>query len=169
MFCTSCGTAIVPEQAVCGKCGSPTSVGVMQGGGRRVSEHYQMVGILEIVYSALIAIAGIVIVVVMRTMLPFIFSHAHDGTPPPPFVLDLIMPLVSVVGWLVFAKGAVGIVAGIGLLNRVPWARTLTLVVAFLSLLSVPFGTAFGIYAIWVFLSAGAQREYEQLAVSHAR
>jgi hypothetical protein len=135
----------------------------MQGGGRRVNEHYQMVGILEIVYSSLIALAGIFIVIMLRHLLPFILAQHHDGPPPPPFVLEFIMPMISIIGWLVFAKGAIGVVAGIGLLNRAPWARTLTLVVAFLSLLSLPFGTAFGIYAIWVFLSSGAQREYEQL------
>jgi hypothetical protein len=169
MFCTSCGTAIAPEQAVCGKCGSPTSVGIMQGGGRRVSEHYQMVGILEIVYSSFFVIAGIAMVVMLKTFLPFIFAHAHNGPPPPAFVLEFMVPMLTVIGWLVFAKGIVGIVAGIGLLNRAPWARTLTLIIAFLSLLSFPFGTAFGIYAIWVLLSGGAQREYEQLALGHAR
>lgn len=165
MFCTSCGTAIAPDQAVCAKCGSPTSVGVMQGGGRRVAEHYHLVGILEIVYSGIITMSGAVVLVMARTFLPFVFGHIHNGPPPPPF----IVPFVSFIGWLVLAKGAIGVVAGIGLLNRAPWARTLTLVVAFLSLMSVPFGTAFGIYAIWVLLSSGAGREYEQLAYGSPR
>jgi hypothetical protein len=35
----------------------------------------------------------------------------------------------------------------------------------FLSILSLPFGTALGIYTIWVLLSAGAGQEYERLAL----
>jgi hypothetical protein len=165
MFCTACGTAIAPQQAVCTKCGSPTSVGIMQGGGRRVAEHYKLVGILEIVYSGFTALAGLFVLMVARTFLPFILGNMHNAVPPPPFVV----PFVSFIGWMVLAKGVVGLVAGIGLLQRAQWARTLTLVVAFLSLMNLPFGTAFGIYAIWVLLASGAEREYEQLAYSAAR
>ena len=40
--------------------------------------------------------------------------------------------------------------AGWGLLNDKPWARILTIVLSALSLLSVPIGTALGIYGLWV-------------------
>jgi len=47
-----------------------------------------------------------------------------------------------------------GIVGGIGLLKRKYWARILILVLCFLSLLSIPFGTALGIYGIWILLKS---------------
>jgi hypothetical protein len=43
-----------------------------------------------------------------------------------------------------------GLIAGIGLLRGKKWARVLGLIVCILSLLSIPLGTALGIYGIWV-------------------
>lgn len=45
------------------------------------------------------------------------------------------------------------VIAGIGLLKKAEWARILTLVLSFLNLLAIPFGTALGIYSIWVLLN----------------
>src|SRR5687767_5662389 len=48
------------------------------------------------------------------------------------------------------------VIAGIGLLKKAEWARVLTLVLSFLALMGIPFGTALGIYSIWVLLNAQA-------------
>jgi hypothetical protein len=48
---------------------------------------------------------------------------------------------------------APGIVAGIGLLHFRNWARILTIVLSALQLMNLPFGTALGIYGLWVLLS----------------
>jgi len=71
---------------------------------------------------------------------------------------------MSTLGVWLFLKAIAGFAAGWGLLQREPWARTLTLVLGFLELLHVPFGTALGIYTIWVLLSPQAEQEYRQLA-----
>jgi len=161
MFCTSCGTAITPEQIVCSKCGSPTSIGIMRGViRRRVADHYQLVGIMHIVYSSFIAIAGLGALFVGKFIFGWVSQFGH-GTPPPPF----IGPLVQLVGWVILIRAAVGLMAGIGLLQRAPWARIMTLVVAFLSILSLPFGTALGIYTIWVLLAGNSEQEYNQLVM----
>ena len=51
-----------------------------------------------------------------------------------------------------------------GLLQRAPWARVLVLVMAFVSLINMPLGTALGIYTLWVLLADNGQRQYEALA-----
>jgi len=56
-----------------------------------------------------------------------------------------------------------------GLLEREPWARTLALVLGFLSLFKVPVGTALGIYTLWVLLPAQSEQEYRRLAARHER
>lgn len=43
-----------------------------------------------------------------------------------------------------------GIIGGIGLFKRKEWARILVLILSAIELLNIPFGTALGIYAIWV-------------------
>jgi hypothetical protein len=44
------------------------------------------------------------------------------------------------------------IIGGIGLLKRWPWARILVLIISFIDLINIPFGTIIGIYSIWVLL-----------------
>ena len=43
-----------------------------------------------------------------------------------------------------------GVLVGIGLLKRKPWARVLALVVAVFALFSFPIGTIIAIYSFWV-------------------
>jgi hypothetical protein len=83
---------------------------------------------------------------------------------PPPEVMMWLRPLLSVVGWLILAKAAVGIVAGWGLLQHEEWARVFALVLGFFALLSVPIGTALGIYTLWVLLPSNSEQEYRALA-----
>ncbi|MBM3239952.1 hypothetical protein FJZ31_27010 [Candidatus Poribacteria bacterium] len=45
-----------------------------------------------------------------------------------------------------------GIIGGIGMLKRKSWARILVLILGFLNLLNIPFGTVVGIYTIWVLM-----------------
>jgi len=70
-------------------------------------------------------------------------------------------PFLSFIAILIFVKGAAGFLAGWGLLQRESWARILSIVLALLALLNIPFGTALGIYTLWVLLPAGADAEYE--------
>lgn len=51
-----------------------------------------------------------------------------------------------------------------GLLERQPWARILGIVIGFLALLRFPFGTALGIYTLWVLLPETSGREYDAMA-----
>ena len=72
--------------------------------------------------------------------------------------------LLRIIGMLFVASAAVGILAGWGLLERRPWARTLAIVVAFINLLDMPFGTALGVYTLWVLLPAESEKEYLEAA-----
>ena len=64
-----------------------------------------------------------------------------------------LRPLLSVIAILLLAKAALGFIAGWGLLQDEGWARILALVLGFVSLFTnIPFGTALGIYTMWVLL-----------------
>jgi hypothetical protein len=60
--------------------------------------------------------------------------------------------------------GAAHLLLAWGLFERQPWARTLGIVVSFLALLRMPFGTALGIYTLWVLLPESSAREYEVIS-----
>jgi hypothetical protein len=67
---------------------------------------------------------------------------------------------------LLAGGGAAQIVAGSGLLKRRGPGRSTALVFSVPNLLLPPFGTALGIYALWVLLNDDARREFG-VATSH--
>jgi hypothetical protein len=72
--------------------------------------------------------------------------------------------LMRFFGFLLIAGGILGIVTGWGLLERRPWARTLAIVLGVFRLFDMPFGTALGIYTLWVLLPASSEQEYRRMA-----
>jgi len=49
-------------------------------------------------------------------------------------------------------------------MSRCPWARMLAIVLGCISLIHFPFGTALGIYTLWVLVPQGADAEYRILS-----
>jgi hypothetical protein len=165
MFCDGCGAEVQPGQPFCSRCGKQIvgSVISMQPSRSRVQQHIHLVGILWLAISALNVVGGVVLYILANTL----FAHMHDlGAPEAPTAF--LRPLLSVVAILILAKAAFGFMAGWGLLKREPWARILTLVLAFLALVNIPFGTALGVYTLWVLLPGTAEQDYEALAASQA-
>jgi len=163
MFCDGCGTAVQPGQSFCSRCGKQIfgTVTVMQSRPGRVQSHAHLLGIIWLAISAFNTIAGVVLYILANTL----FAHLHElGAPEAPTAF--LRPLLSVIGMFVLAKAAFGFLAGWGLLHREPWARILTLVLGFISLFHIPFGTAVGVYTLWVLLPAQSQEEYDAMAAA---
>jgi len=53
-------------------------------------------------------------------------------------------------------------------MQRDSWARILAIVMAFIALFNVPFGTAIGVYTLWVLLPRESEREYEAIVAARA-
>lgn len=167
MFCDACGGELHPGQAFCSKCGKqiigPVSLAQPQPG--RVREHVRLLGLLWLALGAFNTVGGVVLYIVANT----IFAHFHPQVPPdapnPGFFLR---PLLSVIAIALLVKAAAGLIAGWGLVQQEPWARILALVLAFISLFNVPFGTALGVYTMWVLLPSQSEQEYEKLASARA-
>jgi hypothetical protein len=163
MFCDSCGTPLQAGQQYCVRCGKGI-VGGVQPGGSRVARHAQMLGILWIAYSALLLLASVGMLVVFQHVLPLMMRTLppqSSSGPPPEVVFGIMRPLLHFVAILLMVKAVAGIAAGIGLLQRAEWSRMLTIILACISLISVPFGTALGVYSLWVLLSPNADLEFQ--------
>jgi hypothetical protein len=165
MFCDGCGTAVQPGQAFCSRCGKPVvgPVTAMQMRPGRVQGHVHLLGIVWLAISAVNTIGGVVLYVLANTL----FAHLHElGAPEAPTAF--LRPLLSVVAIFVLAKAACGFIAGWGLLQREPWARIVALVLGFIAMFHIPFGTAVGVYTLWVLLPAQSQEEYDAMAGARA-
>ena len=156
MFCDKCGSAVQADQRFCSRCGREFSGTLLKGYPRRsrVQEHIRMLGILWLAFSAFNAVGAVILFVIANTL----FLHVSVNGGPPSW----LHPFLSFIAILVAAKAAAGFTIGWGLLQREPWARILTIILAFLSLFNVPFSTAIGIYTLWVLLPAQSDVEYEE-------
>jgi hypothetical protein len=79
---------------------------------------------------------------------------------PWPGLFQLFLVLAS--GTLV-VLAAGGLCVGMGLRQRAPWARTAALILGVLALFHPPFGTALGVYSLWVLLADESGEEYRHL------
>jgi hypothetical protein len=164
MFCDGCGGAVQPGQAFCSKCGKQIvgPVSLMQPLPGRVKAHVHLLGPLWLAISAFNVVGGVVLYILANTL------FAHKFGMPPEVPAGFLRPLLSVVAIFILAKAAFGFIAGWGLLHREPWARVLALVLAFISLFNVPFGTAIGVYTMWVLLPSESQQQYDDLVAARA-
>lgn len=154
MFCQNCGTQIQPGQQLCSKCAMPLT-GYMMPQKGRLERHVHLLGIFWIAYSALFLLAGAVLMIIANVLFGPM-GRVHEA---PPF----LQPLLSTVSVFILIKAALGISAGWGLLQHRDWARVLSIVLAIFSLFNLPFGTALGIYTLWVLLARDADDEYRAL------
>ena len=163
MFCNKCGGPIQPDYRVCPKCGNPipgaVSAAPMYAPPQRsrVARHIQTLGILWIIVGAFWLIPAIVLMVLGTVAHAFIpFGNAVGRAVGPAFL--------HLLGFGFLFVAAAAFMAGWGLMQRRPWARTLTIVLGILALFHPPFATALGIYTLWVLLPSDAAQEYTEMA-----
>lgn len=160
MYCDSCGTPIPAEHRFCGSCGKPVGISVAPPAEpNRVGRHLHLLGILWIIASSFHLIGAGVLFSLANTMGGHVVFVEGD------FPLQAFLhALLNGVAFFVLLTGLTGIATGWGLMEKEPWARTAALVLGFLILLHAPFGTALGIYTLWVLLPQHASAEYQRLA-----
>jgi hypothetical protein len=121
-----------------------------------VDTHVRVLAILYLVFAGLSALMGLVIFLITGAVTSVV------GTAADPADAQLAIPFIRLGGTaaaLFCLLWAVpGVVVGIGLLKHQPWARILGIVISALSLMHVPFGTALGIYGLWVLFNRDTER-----------
>ena len=152
MFCDSCGTQLGPSATFCSKCGKPVRAATLMPQQGRIAGHVRLLGILWLAISALRLIPGLFLMV---------FASPRVLPDDVPAFVHALLPAIG----MVFLFGAaLGIAAGWGLLAHQPWARMLTIIFGAFSLVDIPFGTALGIYTLWVLLPAESEQEYRTMS-----
>jgi hypothetical protein len=121
--------------------------------------HVKILAILHIVFGALGVLVGLGIFAFFGGIAGLIHMD-HD--PDAAFVVPMMGAIGGFVLIVLLAVSIPGIIAGVGLMSYQPWARILTIVLSILELVSIPFGTALGIYGLWVLFNADGVRLFEQ-------
>jgi hypothetical protein len=178
MVCQACGSPMAGT--FCSRCGAPAAAPPPAYGAPppnaypvppqimvapRVQQHVQTLGILWCVYGVYRAAAGIFAVLfLMGVATPSFFGGIGSrGLPFLPFA-PVMGGLAAVAGVFILLSSCLAFATGYSLITRRPWGRTLGIVAAILSLIKIPFGTALGIYTLWVLAPATSGMEYDAIA-----
>lgn len=156
MFCNRCGTEMTPEYVACPRCGRKIGDPVRDLACSRLERHLHTLGFLWIIIGGLFMIPAAALI---------IFGGAAH------FVIRGAEPLAGLFPLLVYIAGSTlvilaagGICVGMGLMQRRPWARVSAIILGALALIHPPFGTALGVYTLWVLLADESGEEYEYLS-----
>ena len=157
MFCNHCGGTLQPAQDFCPSCGRPVVASAPPAtlARGRVARHLSLLAILWIAMSGFRLLGSGGVFFAGR----FIRRAAFHG----PFTSHFFPHLFPMIGGFLFVSALIGFVCGWGLLQKQSWARTLGMVLGAFSLLDPPFGTALGIYTLWVLLPARSEEEFSTL------
>jgi hypothetical protein len=153
MFCDQCGYQLQADFNVCPKCSTPVAP---RGSRSGLERHLRILGILWIAMGVLWIIPSLLLVGLSHAPRIMIGDEMFTRTFMPPMLFSL--------GAVFLVVAAGGILVGWGLMNHERWARITAIVVAILAILHPPFGTALGIYTLWVLVPAGRAAEYDQLS-----
>jgi hypothetical protein len=179
MVCQACGAAVGEGVHFCSRCGAQVMAAQPMAGqpvyanypppmyrpAPRVQRNLQLLGILWCAFGAFRLLGGLMAMFFVKMMWFRRFGDnwefGHHGGPFGPQWMAALLPVIMVAAVL---ASALALLVGYALLTRRPWGRVLAIVVSVLSLLKFPFGTALGIYTLWVLAPATSGMEYDAIA-----
>jgi hypothetical protein len=176
MFCDRCGTPFQAGARYCNSCGKQLTGAQVAGaavpgarvaGDGRVKRNITLLAGLWMAYGVLRLMELGWLTIFHRLLLGW--GWGWIGPADWPFggkfgLSPLIWGGMLMSGIFLALFGALYLLVAWGLLERQPWARILGIVLALLALIRIPFGTALGIYTLWVLLPESSGREYEGMA-----
>ena len=112
-----------------------------------MEQHVKLVGIFHVILSSLGLLAAIIVFAVFGGIAAIVGASGDPGAGTAIPILGGIAGFCCI---FIVALSLPGLIGGIGLLRFAPWSRMLVLIISVLELIHVPFGTALGIYGIWV-------------------
>jgi hypothetical protein len=131
-----------------------------------VETHVKVLAVLHLVFSSLSLLAALVILLATGAVTSIVGSAAD------PSDAQIAIPFIRLGGgaaaFFFLALGVPGLVVGLGLLKLRPWARILGIVISALDLTHIPFGTALGVYGLWVLFNRDTERLFVRDGERHA-
>ena len=123
-----------------------------------MERHLTILAILVRLWGALAMLIGVSLLLLAAGALAILLGPDGDLV-----ALAAGMTLGAFASMGVFALlwGATHVWAAVLLRRRHPWGRTITLGLAVVNLLVIPFGTALGVYSLWTLLTDEGRRLFE--------
>ena len=177
MTCSSCGAVFAQDAHFCPHCGTPAvqqpqPLPIYPGYPAvlpytRVARHLQVAGILWIVYAFERTASKLVGLMFLHGIFgSHLNADWNNWSPLGNFGFAMIWPVV--VASLIVGLG-LSLLTGYALLTKQPWGRVIAIVTSILALFHPIFGTALGIYILWLLAPAASGDEYAAIAAATPR
>ena len=123
-----------------------------------MERHVKILAILSSLWGALAMLVGLCLLVLSGGALAFLTTPQGE---PVGFAAGLTAGVFAIIGVFALLWGGAHVWSAVLLRRREPLGRILGLALALVNLLVLPFGTALGIYALWVLLTNEGRRLFE--------
>ena len=117
-----------------------------------MTSHVDFVGALFIIWGLLTALVGISTLALGVAAVALITTASRGGGGGQ-VAAGLTAAAFTTLAVIAIIWGVAHVIVGIPLRRRQPWARLTALMLGSVDLLLLPYGTALGVYALWVLLS----------------
>lgn len=126
----------------------------------------RLLGLLMWAYTAFNILLVAVIAVVYITIFGFVFTQVPQkpGEPDPAVFMGILIFAFAFALIFTILFSIPKIVAGYGLRNNKPWARTWAIVGSIMACMSFPFGTAIGVFGLVFLFSDDGKLYFDQIA-----
>jgi hypothetical protein len=116
-----------------------------------VASHVDFVGVLFVVWGLLTTLVGVSTLALGVGAVALITSASRGGGGT--FAAGVTAALFTTLAVIAIIWGCAHVVVGVPLRRRRPWARIIALMLGSVDLLLLPYGTALGVYALYVLLN----------------
>jgi hypothetical protein len=115
------------------------------------------------IMGGLTALVGVVVLLIFGGAAGLIAARVQSALDPDQaaFAAPVAMLIGLCIAGFLLILSAPAIIGGWGLIKGKSWSRVLMIVISALHLLSFPFGTALGIYGLWVLLNEQSRQFLE--------
>lgn len=131
-----------------------------------MATHVKVLGVLYIALSAIGVAFALFLMLAVGTASSIVGLNAE------PRDAAVALPIIGIAGTalvgFLLALSVPGLIVGVGLVKLKPWARIAAMVLAIIQLINIPFGTALGIYALWVLFNKDTERLFDGTPVAVA-
>jgi hypothetical protein len=126
-----------------------------------VASQVDFLGLLFIVWGLLTTLVGISTLALGVGAFALITSAGRGGSSTQ-VAANLTAALFTTLAIVAIVWGTAHIVVGVPLRRRRSWARIMALMLGSVDLLLLPYGTALGIYSLWLLLSESGKSLFEK-------
>jgi hypothetical protein len=116
-----------------------------------MKSHVDFLGVLFIVWGLLTAVVGVSTLALGVGAVALITSAGRSGGGQ--VAAGLTAAAFTTLAFIAILWGAAHVIVGVPLRRHTPWSRLLALMLGSVDLLLLPYGTALGVYALYVLLN----------------